>query len=148
MAVGPHVGGAGGAYSLIELYQESRAVPQSPDPATQPGVLSANNILNLMFDDGDNNTDVLSNATGKNNDLPYDQVSYPGGDSNFSGLEIHAFELVTNTTIGAKTTIPGGDFPCGLIEFGIANSTSVPLIKVNLVPGTHRGYLAESMTEM
>ena len=93
-------------------------------------------------------SDVLANAVGKNNDLPYDQISYPGGDANFSGLEMHAFELVTPTTVGAKTTIHGGDFPCGLIEFGIANSEAVPIIKVNLVPGNHRGYLAESMTEM
>jgi hypothetical protein len=147
MAVGPHVGGTGGAYSLIELYQESRAVPQSPDPAINPGLLSANNILNLMFDVGDNNIDVLANATGKNNDLPYDQTLYPGGDVNFNGLEIHALEFVTTTTVGNKTTIPGGEFPCGLIEFAI-KSDLVPIFRINLVPGNHRGYLAESMTEM
>jgi hypothetical protein len=100
-----------------------------------------------MFDVGDNNTDVLANATGKNNDLPYDQMSYPGGDSNFPGLEVHGFEVVTGTTIGNKTTIPGGEFPCGLIELAI-KSEEVPLFRINLVPGNHRGYLAEPMTEM
>ncbi len=147
-AVGPNVGGAGGSYSLIELYENSRSVPQSPDPTVPADAMSTNNILRAMFDVGDNNQEILLNASQKNNDLPYDQDSYPGGDTNFPGLELHAFESVTSTTIGAKTVVPGGDFPCGLIEIQTSQLDAAPVIKVNLVPGNHRGYLAESMTEM
>jgi hypothetical protein len=44
----------------------------------------------------------------------------------------------------------GGNFPCGLIKINAANSGSTAniLIQLDLVPGDHRGYLCESMTEM
>ena len=59
-AVGAKVGGAGGSFSLIQLYEDSRSVPHSPDPDVPAGVLSTDNILNLMFDVGDNNTEVMT----------------------------------------------------------------------------------------
>ena len=45
----------------------------------------------------------------------------------------------------------GGAFPCGLIR--VSSTLTIPegdsaLLQVNLVPGTHRGYLCEPMTEM
>ena len=45
--------------------------------------------------------------------------------------------------------IEGGNFPCGLMElqFFAYAGTSVTL-QIDLVPGTHRGYLAEPMTDM
>lgn len=147
-AVGPAVPGTGGSYSLIDLYANSRSVPQSPDPVVPADALGFDNILRAMFDVGDNNQKILENASTKNDDLPYDQDEYPGGDTNFPGLETHALETITATTIGAKTTIPGGDFPCGLMEFYFNNIETLPVIKINMVPGSHRGYLAESMTEM
>lgn len=149
IAVGPNVGGAGGAYSLVELYAKSRSVPQSPDPSVPGDVLGSSNILNLMFDDGDNNTDVLANASGKNNRLPYPVADYPGGDTQLPGLEIHDTEFVTSTTVGGTTHLDGGNFPCGLIEINTAFPTDTVIrVELTLVPGSHRGYLAESMTEM
>lgn len=147
VAVGDNVPGTGGAISLVKAYENSRSTPQSPDPNTIPGITNTENIYSALFDVGDNNLDVMANVVGKNNDLPYDQDEYPGGDSNFSGLEIHSIHPVTTTTIGGSTTIPGSNFPCGLIEFGII-SDAPPIIKIHLVPGSHRGYLAEPMTEM
>ena len=147
IAVGNDVGGAGGAVSLIKAYENSRSVPQSPDPVTPAGVLNTENIFRAMFDVGDNNEDVLENVVGKNDELPYDQLAYPGADVNFTGLEIHSIHPITNTTIGGSTFIPGTNFPCGLIEFAISTE-SPPIFKIHLVPGNHRGYLADSMTEM
>ena len=152
--VGDDVGGAGGTFSLIKAYEDSRAVPQSPDPAINPGVDSADNIYRAMFDVGDNMEDVLENAIQTNNDLPYPQENYPGGDTQTPGLEIHERAIVSDTIVGNTSYFSGGNFPCGLIQFHFDNylaNTESPItvyIELTLVPGKHRGYLAESMTEM
>ena len=151
-AVGDRVGGAGGSYSLIQLYEDSRSVPFSPDPEVPGPVLSADNILNLMFDVGDNNTDVMTNAIGKNNDLPYNQDEYPGGAAQLPGLQIHDLCTYTSSSIGGTTYGKGGNFPCGLIKLiHTVSSESIAhnvVVQVDLVPGTHRGYMCEPMTEM
>ena len=149
-AVGDDVGGAGGTFSLIKAYEDSRSVPQSPDPVVPGGVTSGDNIYRAMFDVGDNNEEVLDLVVGKNDELPYPQLPYPGGDIQLSTLEIHDQEFVTGTTIGGTTRLKGGNFPCGLIEIS-TNSFAVDdqfVIQLDLVPGHHRGYLCEPMTEM
>jgi hypothetical protein len=149
-AVGDYVGGAGGSISLIKAYESSRSTPQSPDPATPAAVSNADNIWRALFDVGDNNEDVLLNVVGKNDELPYPQDDYPGGDTQLPALQIHDREFVSQTTIGGTTRLKGGNFPCGLIKINAANSgtTSNILVQVDLVPGNHRGYLCEPMTEM
>jgi hypothetical protein len=64
-------------------------------------------------------------------------------------LEIHDITDITTTTVGGSTYLKGGNFPCGLIEFWFSGykGTSVTL-QIDLVPGQHRGYLAEPMTDM
>jgi hypothetical protein len=139
-------------FSLIEAYANSRRVPQSPDPAVPAGVLSdVDNIYRAMFDVGDNDDQVMDNAVGKNDNLPYPQTFYPGGDTQLQALENHSFEFITSTTIGGTTRIKGGNFPCGLIRIDATNSgatTANIVIQLDLVPGNHRGYLCEPMTDM
>ncbi len=151
-AVGDDVGGTGGSISLIKAYEDSRSVPQSPDPAVPAGVDSADNIYRAMFDVGDNMEDVLENVVGKNDELPYPQIHYPGGDTQLEGAQCHSIENITGSTIGGVTYLKGGSFPCGLIRIDIFNTDNefdmLNILQVDLVPGTHRGYLAESMTEM
>jgi hypothetical protein len=61
---------------------------------------------------------------------------------------------ITGTSIGGMTRIKGGMFPCGLIRFDIVNQNLIVdtaisfVIQVDLVPGNHRGYLCEPMTDM
>lgn len=148
MAVGPNVGGLGGAYSIIDLYENSRSVPHSPDPDVPGTVLSSDNILNLMFDVGDNNTDVLANVVGKNNDLPYLQDDYPGGGTQAPTLQYHDSAFISGTTIGGITRLKGGNFPCGLVRIASTLDGEGVLLQVNLVPGQHRGYMCQSMLEM
>ena len=148
-AVGEDVGGLGGTISLIKAYEDSRSTPQSPDPAVPPGVTSADNIYRAMFDVGDNMEDVMANVVGKNDELPYPQENYPGGDTQLNSLQIHDSEFITATTVGGTTRLKGGNFPCGLVGFNLGDyDGAYLLVQVDLVPGTHRGYLAESMTEM
>ena len=154
MGVGDKISGTGGARSLIDLYAASRSVPQSPDPDVPADVLGPDNLLNLMFDDGDNNTDVLENVVGKNNDLPYDQENYPGGPVNMPGLQVHDVATIVSYGAGPDDVgtqyIKGGNFPCGLVrvEFTPTGNASALGILIDLVPGTSRGYLTESMMEM
>jgi len=102
---------------------------------------------------------VLTDLITENTIAPYPfendganpDTMYPYGANQLSGLEIHDFELITGTTIGGTTRLKGGLFSCGLIKFFCRNNNSVATqhtITVDLVPGPHRGYLAQSMLEV
>lgn len=137
------------AKGVMEGYALSRAVPQSPDPATP--ALSSNSWLSEMADVGDNNTEILDNAQDKNNDLPYPQNDYVGAV--FNNLEFHDQTYHTSTTIGRTSRLKGGNFPCGLIKLEVVNLGGASAafsysLQIDLVPGNHRGYLCEPMTEM
>ena len=143
--VGPHV--AGTSKGLIQGYADSRAVPTSPDPSG-PNIF--NSWMQEMFDVGEDTGFVTNNAQNTNDELPYDQLDYPGGDTNLVQLETQAFNL-NQSTIG-RNTFNTGPFtaPCGLIRFdftGQAESSEMNIICVELVPGSARGYLTETMEE-
>lgn len=157
--VGPNVfnySGSIGSRGIIEGYADSRSTPHSPDPVG-PDVGNANNWLRNMFDVGNDSSEITDNAQDENNDLPYDQVNYPGGENNFDSTEVLGFAFINNGTetgIG-KASLVGSNFPCGLIKlssnFMPVGENPVPAfynIQVHLVPGTHRGYLASSMQDM
>lgn len=163
IAVGPNSPGAGAsglnAKSLIGGYEVSRALPYATDPNTPDDAsnISENWILGLFNDGTNQDGDVVQmlETTGDKAPYPFEDdgtstdTQYPGGSNNMSSLEIHAQEYVTSTTVGSTTRFDGGNFPCGLIEIQSLFSAKTDLIlEVSLVPGTHRGYLAESMTEM
>jgi len=147
-AIGDDVGGAGGSISLIKAYQNSRSVPQSPDPVTPAGVLSNENYWSMMFDVGDNNEDIMDNVVGKNDELPYEQNEYPGGPVAAPTLQYHDSAIISGTTVGGVTHMKGGNFPCGLIRIASNIDTPNTVFVVDLIPGNHRGYLCEPMTEM
>jgi len=141
---------SGVSKSMIQGYEDSRSFPQSPDPVA-PAMSSANNWLSAMFDDGSANPNILDNAENENDELPYDQTAYPGGPVNSPSLMVHDFKGITGTTVGGMTNLKGGNFPCGLIRFEFLNAGEASAniaIQIDLVPGTHRGYLCEPMTEM
>jgi hypothetical protein len=159
------------ALSLIEGYAASRGLPpvtdpNVPDDASDAEGTAPQNWLGAMFNDGTDQTeDVLENLITENNQSPYPfeggeipgapgtywtDTQYPNGANQFSGLQLHDFETITGTTIGGITRIKGGMFPCGLIRIDhTPEGTSSNLaIQIDLVPGSHRGYLCEPMTEM
>lgn len=143
-----------GSKGVLEGYADSRAYPQSPDPVS-PSPASANNWMRLMFDVGNDNADVLANVSDRNDELPYPQVDYPGGQIQLAGLQVHDVSQIfstSGTTNVGITRAKGGNFPCGLIAFDWAPASGGPNvnlgIQIDLVPGNHRGYLCEPMTEM
>ncbi len=152
------------AVSLIEGYAASRALPDVLDPNVPADADDADggtpeNWMAALDNEGTQQTDeTLGVLTSENNIAPYPfendgasvDTMYPNGANQLAGLEIHDFELITGTTIGGTTRLKGGVFPCGLLKLFCRNFDSAATnhtITVDLVPGPHRGYLAESMLE-
>ncbi len=169
IAVGPSYPGVSSAsgnnaVSLIEGYAASRGLPYQTDPNTPADAddtdgSTPENWMAAIFNEGtDQTSEVIEDMIFENNVAPYpfegDGVNpdtmYPGGANNASFLQLHDGEFVTSTTIGATTRLKGGNFPCGLIRIDCNNWTEATALTllVDLVPGTHRGYLCEPMTEM
>lgn len=156
-------GGTTAVVSLIEGYAASRGLPNVIDPNTPTDADDASgstpeNWMSALFNSGtDQTSDVLEDMITENNIAPYPfegdgthiDTMYPGGANQAPGLQTHDYEFVTGTTIGGTTMLKGGNFPCGLIRIDAiaAEETTFQLI-LDLVPGSHRGYLCEPMTEM
>ena len=142
---------------MIEGYMHSRAFPNSPDPVT-PQTNTVKDWMRTMFDTGNDNSEIVSNAVDRNDDLPYPQEHYPGGDQQLPGLQTHDRAFITNTTVGGTTRMKGGTFPCGLIRISHDIPANPPeggpyvsanlVIQIDLVPGSHRGYLCAPMQDM
>jgi hypothetical protein len=168
VAVGASYPGAGAsgldAVSLIEGYASSRGLPNvldpnRPDDAEDAQGIAPENWMAAVFNEGQDQTaEVIEILTEENNIAPYpfenDGVNldtmYPNGANQFSGMQLHDFETISNTTIGGITRVKGGMFPCGLIRIDHTpqETTANVAIQIDLVPGSHRGYLCEPMTEM
>lgn len=154
------------AVSLIEGYASSRALPNNPDPNTPidaRDTLGSNpeNWMSAIFNEGMvQESDIITDLQTRNEIAPYPfendglnlDTMYPGGANQLSGLAIHDFCDFTSTTISGTNYIKGGNFPCGLIRIDsftpAGAETQSFSMTLDLVPGTHRGYMAESMVEM
>ena len=166
MAVGANYNGATTpVVSLIEGYAASRGLPNildpnTPDDADDASGSTPENWMAALFNNGtDQDSEVIADMITENNLAPYPfegdgihtDTMYPGGAHQAGGLQLHDQEYVTGTTIGGTTRIKGGNFPCGLIKISIVNLGAESIdstLQLDLVPGTHRGYLCEPMTEM
>lgn len=147
-----HMVGDNGVASkaIIFNYQLSRSFPFSPDPAIGTDVPHGS-VFNQMFDVGMDSTEISENATDKNNDLPYDQDIYPGQTINAGEMPLHDSFQLSPTTLSGTRTMSGGVAPCGLIKYthtGSGLNAYDIVLTVQLVPGEHRGYLAEPMARM
>jgi hypothetical protein len=167
IAVGASYPGAGAsgfdAVGLIEGYAASRALPSiladpnTPDDAADVSGPTPENWLAAIFNEGTTqDADVIDELTNAQNQPPYPyegdgintDTMYPGGANQLATLQYHDSAIISATTIGGVTTLKGGNFPCGLIRIASVIDTPGTILQVNLVPGNHRGYLCESMTEM
>jgi len=141
----------GNSRGIIEGYADSRSYPQSPDPVS-PDIASDDNWLASMFDVGSEDQEVLLNATHVNDDLPYDQINYPGGETNAPTLEsVHIVSFVAQpaavTGLTVSRRLSGTSVPCGLLE--VENTVDGPIhVIVHLIPGTSRGYMTQPMQDM
>lgn len=136
------------AKGLIEGYQDSRSVPNSPDPLV-PADLNEN-WLSQIFSEGTRQTiNVLEDLEDNNDETPYDLYRYPGAGvlpTTGIGQLVDTIEF-TGTTVSARNRIGGFTAPCGLIRIDQLTGAQLRMY-VDLVPGTHEGYMCQPMTEM
>ncbi len=151
-----HLVGADTAASkgVVHGYALSRSRPMT-NPG-EPNVPTDGGWMQELFDVADNLEEVRDALESQNDRPPYAVGNpasttefYPGGDTNLPGTEVvgyGTFSTGGTNAITAQRFIKGGLFPCGLIEVkaALAGITFYDII-VHLVPGKHRGYLAESM---
>ncbi len=147
------------AVSLIDGYSASRGLPNildpnAPDDASDADGATPENWMSATFNEATGQDDaVISDMITENNLAPYPfendgtntDTMYPGGPNQLKGLMPHDIGYFNAGTHANKFQLAGGNFPCGLIK---VQSDESCVLKVVLVPGTHRGYLAEPMTEM
>jgi hypothetical protein len=157
------------AVSLIEGYAASRALPNLLDPNTPTDAEDTagptpENWLSAIFNEGTTQTaDVLDELTNENNLAPYPfegspgivDTMYPGGANQMSGVQWHdSVQIFSSSGVAAAGVgtqrVKGGNFPCGLVRLDWApdDVNANLIIQVDLIPGNHRGYLCEPMTEM
>lgn len=162
MALGPNYGSAGtkNVVSLINGYANSRALPLIGDPNVPTDHSDANGVtpenwLAAIFNQGTNQDSGVLEDISSYDQPPYPfegdgnnvDTMYPGGQTQLPDMRIVGASFFNAGTNANKVTIEGDTFPCGLVEINNSTSGSLQMI-VHLVPGNHRGYLAESMTEM
>ncbi len=164
LAVGPNLPGAGAsgldAVSLVQGYADSRRLPYSEDPAV-PADADTNWLVKL-FQSTEQDQDVIDELEQLGDKAPYPfegdgtfaGTMYPGGETNAPSLQIHDFTSISGTTLGGISYLKGGMFPCGLLRLQLKNENAGAghdltfSLTVSLVPGKHRGYLCEPMTDM
>jgi len=135
---------------MIHGYGLSRSRPQDFDP----NVPFDGGWMNDVFDVANNLEEIRDDIEDENNKPPYRVGEpeepleyYPGGEQNQTDSALHAVGFVTGTTVGGKTRVDGGLFSCGLIRFDwdlTPNTDSSMYLAIDLVPGTHKGYMAEA----
>ncbi len=170
----PGAGASGlDAVSLIEGYAASRALPDVLDPNLPDDMDDAEgnvpqNWIAATFNEGTDQTDDVLETMFDYQQSPYPyendgthtDTQYPGGANQLPGLQIYDVAKMSNTTVGAKATIPGTNFQGGLIkisntprQYSLPNGDttnafgSVQMI-IRLVPGPHRGYMCQPMQDV
>jgi len=133
---------------LVMGYSRSRALPYDPDPRTFTSL--SENWFSQVFNQGTLQTsEVLDDLEDTNDGLPYDDA-YIG--SNVLPMNEIVDEVVFrntpgNPTPGSRLSIGGFTAPCGLIRIDQLAGANIRMY-VDLVPGSHRGYLCEKMGDM
>lgn len=144
--VGANANAAATSRGIIDGYQSSRAYPQSPDPVG-PAVGSTQNWMQQMDDVGNDNPEILTNAQYQNDDLPYNQIEYPGSEHNAPVLEL-VHETTMIPAVGTTTRqLSGTIVPCGLLEIYNDSPSELDLV-IHLIPGPSRGYMTQPMQDM
>ncbi len=133
---------------LVTGYSRSRALPYDPDPRTFSTL--SENWFSQVFNQGTLQTsEVLDDLENTNDGLPYDSAYW--GSVVFPLNEIVDEVVFRNTAQrpapGSRLSIGGFTAPCGLLRIDHLAGATLRMY-VDLVPGSHRGYLCEKMGDM
>ncbi len=155
------------AVSLVEGYAASRGLPDIRDPNVPADAADADGIdpenwIGALDNEGlDQDHNVLEDMITENTNAPYPfengensagttftDTQYPGGANNAPGLQPHEVAFVSPTTVGGRTSVPGGNFQGGLIRLTNNTSDATATMFIHLVPGPHRGYMCQPMQDV
>lgn len=138
--------------SLVKAYQESRATVQPFDPAV-PAAMSTS-FFNLLTDSGSQEPELADVIEGENDEPPYDQGNYPGGEVNADSAVIVGYGAISASEVDGR--IGGFVAPCGLLEIQVngydaagnavadANMPEIELL-LHVAPGPYKGVAAIPM---
>jgi hypothetical protein len=138
--------------SLVKAYQESRATVQPFDPAV-PAAMSTS-FFNLLTDSGSQEPELADVIEGENDEPPYDQGNYPGGEINADSAVIVGYGAISASEVDGR--IGGFVAPCGLLEIQIngylvdgtpVDDENMPEIELllHVAPGAYKGVAAIPM---
>lgn len=158
------------AVSLIQGYSASRGLPLISDPNTPSDITDADgnfpeNWMTAMRNDGiDQSSEVIEDIVAYDqppypfeNDGVSTQTMYPGGETqNPFMYPVDTIEFTSNNLSG-RVKLSGSNYPCGLMRIDNllravgpdgATVQEYMIVELNLIPGEHKGYLAQPMSEM
>ena len=131
------------AKGLVKGYGLSRALPFDPDPRTFADL--SENWLSQVFNEGTLQTsEVLDDLEEQNDALPYNDAY---AQDNEVVDEIVFRNTAQRPVPGSRLSIGGFTAPCGLIRIDQLAGATLRMY-IDLVPGTHRGYLCQPMEDM
>ena len=141
----------------------SIADPNTPDDASDIDGIAPENWLGAIDNEGNTQIDrVVTDLTTENDQAPYpfengeipaapgtywSDTQYPGGANQLPGLQLVDAAYFSTAENANKLYCKGDNFPCGLVRVFQNTGEDITML-IDLVPGTHRGYLCEPMTEM
>ncbi len=132
---------------LIKAYAASRALPLTPDPATEGQYITG--FYNMQQSEDEKSQDIMANVTDRNDNPPYSTSEYPGSDVNAPTAQLFDVMIVRNwgdATTSSSDSVGSFVAPFGLICLNFASGFEADDdigIKINLVPGNYKGVLAE-----
>lgn len=138
--------------SLVKAYQESRATVQPVDPNV-PATVSTS-FFNLLTDSGSQEPELADVIIDENDEPPYDQDNYVGGDTNGKFGSIVGYSAISSAEVDGRV----GSFvaPCGLLELQLRGyddagnqilSENMPEVEIllHVAPGMYKGVAAVDM---
>jgi hypothetical protein len=137
--------GTDGSRATTQGYASTRVTVGDREPEGMPGDASTN-WMNLLFDDGGTEQDVVNHLENHNDQPPYahgldieggDNPIYPGGSETYE--QGHLLSLMRSGSIAQADSGAGGEVFAGLMKI---QTTHAGTLRVYLAPGTYQGVAA------
>jgi len=141
-----------GTRSLVKAYEESRSTVQPLDPHVPAGM--ATSFFNLLTDSGSQEPELATVILDENNEPPYDDNDYVGGDSNGVNPLLVGYGAISAAEVDGR--IGGFVAPCGLIHVhitgynqvgGVVPTADMPELELvlHVAPGMYKGVASVPM---
>jgi len=158
------------AVSMIQGYANSRNLPLVSDPNVPDDITDADgnfpeNWMTALQNEGlEQSSEVIEDIVAYDqppypfeNDGVNIQTMYPGGET--QNPLMYAVDTIefTGNNLSGRLKLQGTNFPCGLMRIDNflravnpdgSTKQETMILEISLIPGPHKGYLAEPMSEM